>query len=143
MNEIKALLYDSDFNTLKSFLSKTKSSEDLYLFAYNYNWENGFEIPKIILNNEKCELSIALLIFYRADGFRFLMEKSQNSDLPQWSCFIKQLYDSILDGKYKKGVIGWNVPLSKIQSFKLQKMLSECEKIFIENIAGKNLDIDL
>ena len=115
----------------------------LYVYAYNYNWDNGFDIPQAILDNEKCDLSIALLIFYRADGLSYLEDKSDNANLPQWSSFIKRLYDSILTGKYQRGEIEFKVPLSTVEFFKIKKIITEEENILTENIEGKCLDIDL
>ena len=137
------LLYESSEEEIVSYISNNTDSKILHYIAYNYNWDNGFDIPQIILDNEKCDLSIALLIFYRADGLSYLADKSDNVNLPQWSFFIKRLYDSILTGKYQRGKIEFKVPLSKIQFFKFKKVLTEAENIFIENIEGKCLNIDL
>ena len=63
----------------------------------------GFDIPQTVLDNKKCDLSIALLIFYRADGLSYLEDKTDNANLPQWYSFIKRLYDSILTGEYQSG----------------------------------------
>lgn len=140
---VKALLYDTDNDEVKRTIFQTEDQEILYVYVYNYNWDNGFNIPQTVLDNEKCDLSIALLIFYRADGLRYLEEKSDNANLPQWSSFIKRLYDSILSGKYQRGEIEFKVPLSKVQLFKLKKVITEEEKIFTENIEGKCLNMDL
>lgn len=140
---VKTLLYNADNDEVKRAIFQTKDQEILYVYAYNYNWDNGFEIPQTILDNEKCDLSIALLIFYRADGLSYLAEKSDNVNLPQWSSFIKKIYNSILTGKYRKGEIEFKIPLSKVQLFKLKKAIREEENIFTENIEGKCLDIDL
>lgn len=140
---VKALLYDANTDEIKRIISQTEEQEILYVYAYNYNWDNGFDIPQTVLDNEKCDLSIALLIFYRADGLSYLVDKSDNVNLPQWSSFIKRLYDSILMGKYQRGKIEFKVPLSKVQLFKLKKALTEAENIFTENIEGKCLNIDL
>ena len=140
---VKALLYDDDTDKIKRIISQTEDQEILYVYVYNYNWDNGFDIPQTILDNEKCDLSIALLIFYRADGLSYLEDKSDNVNLPQWSFFIKRLYDSIWAGKYQRGEIEFKVPLSKVQLFKLKKVTTEEENIFTENIEGKCLDIDL
>lgn len=142
ISNIKALLYESSNAEVKTIISQTKDREILYVYTYNYNWDNGFEIPQAVLDNDKCDLSIALLFFYRADGLNYLEEKSYDADLPQWSSFIKKLYVSILKRKYLKGEIEFKVPLSKVQLYKLKKMLTEQEMIFIENIEGKCLDID-
>lgn len=140
---VKALLYDADTDKVKRIISQTEDQEVLYIYTYNYNWDNGFDIPQTVLDNEKCDLSIALLVFYKADGLSYLADKSDNINLPQWSFFIKRLYDSILMGKYQKGKIEFKVPVSKVQLFKLKKAITEAENIFIEDIEGKCLDIDL
>lgn len=113
----------------------------MYVYSYNYNWDNGFEIPQVILDNAQCDLAIALLLFYRADGAGYLFDKFYTESLSQWAPFIKGLYKSILDGKYRRGGIGFKVPLSKVQLFKLKKVLKEQENVFVENITGDSLDI--
>ncbi len=140
---VKALLYDANNDEVKRTIFQTEDQEILYIYAYNYNWDNGFDIPQAVLDNEKCDLSIALLIFYRADGLSYLADKSDNANLPQWSSFIKKLYKSILEGKYHRGEIEFKVPLSKVQLFKLKKAITEEENIFTENIDGKCLDVEL
>lgn len=142
-SDVEALLYDATNDKVKRFISQNKDQDILYVYAYNYNWDDGFDIPQTILDNEKCDLSIALLIFYNADGLRYLYEKSENTNLPKWSSFIKKLYYSILSGKYQKGEIEFKVPLTKVQLYNLKKVLTEEENIFIENIEGKCLDINL
>lgn len=143
ISSVKELLYDTDNDEVKRTIFQTEDQEILYVYAYNYNWDNGFDIPQAVLDNEKCDLSIALLIFYRADGLSYLEDKSDNANLPQWSSFIKRLYDSILTGKYQRGEIEFKVPLSKVEFFKIKKIITEEENILTENIEGKCLDIDL
>ncbi len=141
--KVKSLLYNVDIDETKKAIFQIQDQEILYMYTYNYNWDNGFVIPQIILDNKKCDLSIALLIFYRVDGLRYLTNKSDNEKLSHWFSFVKKLYYSILTGKYQKGKIGFKVPLSRVQIFKLKKVISEKDNIFIENIEGKCLDIDL
>ena len=144
MAKVKALLYGEYTNDeVQAIVSQIDDQEVLYVYAYNYNWDNGFEIPQLIFDNEKCDLSIALLVFYGADGASYLFDRSCNERLPQWFSFIKKLYDSILNGKYQRGEIEFKVPLSKVELYKLKKILTAKENIFIENIEGKNLDIYL
>jgi len=142
-SDVEALLYDATKDKVKRFISQNKDQDILYVYAYNYNWDDGYDIPQTILDHEKCDLSIALLIFYRADGLRYLTEKSENTNSSKWHSFVKNLYDSILSGKYQKGEIEFKVPLTKVQLYKLKKVLTEEENIFIENIEGKCLDINL
>lgn len=140
---VKSLLYDCTNDEVKERISQTDDPELLYVYMYNYNWDNGFEIPQAVLDSSVCNLSIALLIFFRADGFCYLFDKSFNENLPQWPSFIKKLYDRILGGRYQNVKIEFKVPLTKVQIYKLKKMLTEQEEIFIKNIEGKNLDIDI
>lgn len=141
--QVKRLLYDFPNEEVMSIISSTDDIELLYTYLYNYNWDDGFEIPQMILDNEKCDLSTALLGFYGADGAAYLQNKLSNENLPKWKVFIEKLYSGILNGKYVKGQIAFKVPLSKVQIFKLRKMLSEDEMVFIEDIVGKDLDINV
>lgn len=141
--QVKELLYDLPKEEILELISKIKDTEILYMYAYNYNWDNGFEIPQAILDNDKCDLSTALLIFYNADGEVYLTNKMDNENLLNWTSFIKNIYNLILNGKYMRGEIEFKVPLSKIQIFKLNKLLTTEEKVFVENILGKNLNIEL
>lgn len=56
---------------------KIEDSELLHVIMVNYNWDDGFELPKSVLKNENCELSTALLIFYLVGGEEFLFEREQ------------------------------------------------------------------
>ena len=141
--KVKELLYNVDNDEVKRVIFQTGDQEILYVYAYNYNWDNGFDIPQTVLDNEKCDLSTALLIFYRADGLSYLQDKSDNINLPQWSIFIKKLYNSILKGKYQRGKIEFKIPLSKVQLYKLRKEVTVEENVFTQNIEGKCLDINL
>ena len=64
-------------------ISKIQDNEILYVYAYNYNWDDGFEIPQKILSNKECELSTALVLFYSADGYSYLLDKSSQKNLSE------------------------------------------------------------
>ena len=138
--DINSLLYDSTKEEILAAISQMKDSDLLYIYAEHYNWDDGFEIPQAILKHNLCNLSIALLIFYRADGDTFLMNKSDNQDQTVWYSFVKNLYESIVEGAYQKTDIQFKPPLTKVQLYKLKKFLSDQELIFIETIEGKDLD---
>ena len=130
ISSVKALLYDTDNDEVKRTIFQTEDQEILYVYAYNYNWDNGFDIPQAVLDNEKCDLSIALLIFYRADGLSYLEDKSDNANLPQWSSFIKRLYDSILTGKYQRKKI-FSLKILKENAWILIYSIKSCNKFVI------------
>lgn len=47
-SSIKTLLYDTDNDEAKRTIFETEYQEILYVYAYNYNWNNGFEISKTV-----------------------------------------------------------------------------------------------
>ena len=140
---VEVMLYDKSADDVLKNIENINDVKILYVFAYNYNWDNGFEMPKLILANKKCNLSTALLMFYRADGIVYLLDKADNKNSPQWFSFIRALYYAILNRDYHEDNIEFKIPLSKVQLFKLQKKLVKQENIFIKNIEGKNLNFDL
>ena len=82
ISAVKALLYDCPNNDIQKIISQIEDVEVLYLYAYNYNWDNGFEI-----------------------------------------------IHSILSGKYQRGEIWFQVPLSKMQRFQIKRQ-SQKKNIF-------------
>ena len=140
---VQNLLYSESVQTVEKKLFSCSDSSLLHLYAFNYNWDNGFSIPQTIINNKSCALGTALTIFYLADGYRYLKEKNNISDSPEWLNFIKFLYNRILDGSYNDLSIAFTAPLSTVQSLMLKKQLSPQEQIFIKPINGQNLDIPL
>lgn len=140
---ITSLIYEKDLEETKEYLLNCEDAEDLHLYAYNYNWSNGFDIPKVIINNQNCSMSTALLIFYAADGLRYLTEKPTDTGLKEWQVFISDLYSKIISKSFENRNIAFAIPLTKIQSFKLKKALSEQETIFVKEYDGVKCDIDL
>ena len=47
---IQQMLYNMTKEEVLDTLSNIESPEVLYGYAYNYNWDNGFEIPEKIIN---------------------------------------------------------------------------------------------
>ncbi|MCM1541028.1 MAG: DUF4274 domain-containing protein [Blautia sp.] len=144
ISKLESWLYEyEDKDKIRAELAQTEDPEILYMYAYNYNWDDGFDIPQAILDHKKCELSTALLIFYMADGERYLSDKTDTGQESRWYSFVKDLHEAILAGRYQKGKIGFHAPLSKVQAYKLKKCLTMQENIFVEDIEGKNLDINV
>ncbi len=51
---VKALLYDADTDEVKkNYFSNGRSRNFICVYAYNYNWDNGFDIPQTVLDNKK------------------------------------------------------------------------------------------
>jgi hypothetical protein len=102
---------------------------DLENMLNEYNWDNGFEIPKGILADPRCDLALALEIFYLSDGYAYLEDLEKTTDLKEWNSFITALYDDISNNKFPKTGKSFKIPLSKVQKYKLQK--KGISKIFL------------
>ena len=140
---LSELLLNGNSSSQLEFAEICNDEEDLYLFAYNYNWGDGFSIPSAIINNFNCTLNIALMIFYAGDGYSYLLEKPKDAKSKEWFEFITDLYAKIKNNKFKIGKAAFTVPLTKVQIFKLKKTLSDEEQVFINDISGFDCNIEL
>lgn len=134
MKDLHALLHNENIDQVKTELLGCKDKDYLNGFALEYDWNNGFDIPKAILSNPYCSLGTALVLFYQGDGYRYIKEKPESSDLPEWLTFISSLYFDIKGGKFGDTSVHFEVPLSKTQIFQLKKKLADDEQVFINNI---------
>jgi len=94
---------------------------DLKELLNQYNWDDGFEIPKEILKNRNCDLALALEIFYLADGYACLDGSADASGAEEWKQFVQALYQDIVSGKYPKTGHPYEIPLNKVQKHKFRK----------------------
>ena len=89
------------------------SYDDLEKLLDEYNWDDGFEIPKEILSNPYCDLALALKIFYLADGFAYLDGFAEKGRLDEWEQFIYSLYNNILPsvdkGTHAPNTVFWRL----------------------------------
>ena len=69
-----------------------------------YNWDDGFEVPRTILADPDCDLALALEIFYLAGGYEYLEKSAKRTKLQKWNPFITVLYEDILDNRFPKTV---------------------------------------
>ena len=60
---IQNLLYSMSSEDAQKILSTCTSSATLHIYAFNYNWSSGFDLPQTILDNPACTLGTALMIF--------------------------------------------------------------------------------
>lgn len=138
---INNLLYeDLEDEEVFDLISEIDDSEVLHLIAINYNWDDGVEIPQMILNNNHCELATALTIFELAEGFEYLDDKSTLAYDNELKSFVSDLYERIINRKFIQGEIKYAPQLTKVQIYKLKKTINEDEIIFIETIGIKEVN---
>lgn len=105
---------------LYTFKEKLELSEDKQA-KEEYNWDDGFEVPRTILADPDCDLALALEIFYLAGGYEYLEKSAKRTKLQKWNPFITVLYEDILDNRFPKTDASFEIPLSKVQKYKLRK----------------------
>lgn len=144
IQQIADILYTESNAKAVASLKQLQTEDELFVLLDNFNWDNGFEVPKAVLSHSKCSLSVALLSFYRADGIRYLFEGEvafANSLSEEWEGFVKDVYTKILGGQFPSGTISFQPEITKVQKFKLKKLKPEIEGVFLEGISGKDLNV--
>ncbi|MFC4402909.1 DUF4274 domain-containing protein [Gracilibacillus xinjiangensis] len=137
------LLYNTNKNILISQLKKVDNPLILHSFAANYNWNSGFEVPTVILDNEVCDLGTGLLMFHYADGYRWLesSEEISSSLLEEWKVFLKKIYNKLVSLDFKSQNISFDPELTKFQKYKLKKNNIDLPDVLISKSPGKGIDI--
>lgn len=114
-----ALNYYLEHDCLPPQQGKTLHQLDQIL--QGYQWGRGFQVPRGILAEPACDLSLALELFYRAGGYDYLREdrRALNSEA---LVFLSTLYTQITAGKYQRSMRHYAIPLTNIQRYKLERM---------------------
>lgn len=136
-------LYNDSTSQAVKYINSIEDEEELFVYAYNYNWDNGFDVPTAILKSKACSLSVALMVFIASDGIYYLQEKKDADGTRAWTTFVSSLYNRILKDEFKRGKTSFDSQLSRVQEFKLKKTLNNDEFIFITPIDGKDCYINL
>lgn len=143
LQKLKDLLYSEDSESVIEEIKNMKNPLYLHVYAANYNWNSGFEVPNAILNNENCDYGTGLLMFYHADGYRLLESKDvvSASTLSEWKEFISKLYKKIFDNDFSNRSISFTPPLTKVQAFKLRKSNPINPDVFFSKSPGDDIEI--
>ncbi|MCX7746231.1 MAG: DUF4274 domain-containing protein [Clostridia bacterium] len=140
---IDELLHSEDREKMIAEIMRINTPLFLHIIAANYNWDNGFDVPTAILNNDNCDLGTALMLFYSADGYRMLesAEDFTASPLESWKSFLSFVYKKIINNEFKIRQITFTPPISKVQIYKLKKINPDIPTVFMEKTPGVEPDI--
>ena len=145
-NSVEYMVYNEEDDTKRrNFITSCTDAETLHLYAYNYNWGDGFEEPTLIIQNPHCSMSTALTLFYLADGVEYLSDPDQEADEYQqdWLTFVSALYKRIIKADFPSAPIKFDPPITRVELYKMKKELSEEEAVFYTPIEGEDCDINL
>lgn len=112
-------------------MKECKDEKSLYIYALNRDFD--VETAKEILEHPCCSLAIALCLFYKSQEFDPAPGSKEEMELIQFS---QNLYLDIKKWKYVPREMGYKVPLSPSQKFKLNLELEEEDKILIRDVPG-------
>ncbi len=140
---IRKLIYDRSKEEVIEEIGRVTDSRVLYVYMYNYNWDDGLDIPRAILSNGNCDISTALHAFYLAEGERYLCGRDalEKDEPDEWFVFIRNLHSRITRGDFIKSDTLFEPPLSKVQLYKINKLLSAEEAIFTQPFGRVDLNI--
>ena len=135
------LLYEESTDKLIDFIRQTKDSMVLHTIAFNYNWDDGFDVPRSIVENEFCDLGTALMIFSDADGYSFLIEGNNSLFSDEQLKFISDLKLKIEKRDFQNSSFLYVPELSRIMLFKIKKNCPDLDTIFINGTEGTRPDV--
>lgn len=117
-------------------INKIVDNRKLHDIATNYNWDDGLEVPKCILNNENCDLGTALMLFELAGGYDeyFCHIHSSNNSSSDIQKFISNLKNKIENRDFKNQSINYIPNLTKTMQYKIKKIDPNIDIIFIEGL---------
>lgn len=103
---------DSDNeNYLPDFkLFEKLNSTDQYYLAENYNWDDGVEILKWIIESKKCDKGTASLIFWKSEpDYYFQKSESEISDYEKDTfLLLKRIVEKFSNNEFKKSNLKYN-----------------------------------
>lgn len=136
------LLYEKSESEFVSYIEHTEDSEILHIIAVNYNWDNGFDVPRSIINNKYCDVGTALMIFIDADGYSIFFDyEKEDCFFKEWFDFVTYLKSEIDGNRFICGNIQFIPKLTRADIFHLKKRCPNINKIFIEGTEGVNIDV--
>ncbi|MCY8008586.1 DUF4274 domain-containing protein [Bacillus haynesii] len=140
---LEELLYNTDKDDLASVIRNIENPVILHVFAANYNWNSGFDVPKAILENENCDYGTGLLMFHYADGYRMLESPDDvsASALEEWKDFLIQTYQKLINLKFRSQNISFDPEVTRVQRFKLKKNNPNIPDALLDKSPGDVIEV--
>lgn len=118
------------------------NKEKLHNLLLEYNWNDGFDLPRAIVNNPECDLGTAIMCFDLADGYTYLVdfEELQNSrPKSEWFAFVDSLFHRIKEKDFKTSEIHFEPGLTRVQKFQLKKIMPNIPTELLNGIEDGSL----
>jgi hypothetical protein len=112
-----------------------QSAEELQYLANYYNWDDGFALPTAIASHPKCDLGVALNLFWLAEGICLLTKEVEPDEYNRdWVAFCQLVSGRILEGYYQRGQTSYQPPtgVARIYSYRKQGV----PEILLQKVEG-------
>ncbi len=129
----ESILSSEDFKKrqLEGF-HKLDSSEELQYLMEWWNWDDGNEIPNLVLNHPKCDYGTALMVYWMFDPSEYTMydnEKNVPDFLLEDYKMLKELEHRLVAGEFVLSRIKYNPSLPQHSTPKALENPSIPEKL--------------
>lgn len=109
-----------------------QSPEELLELARSYNWGDGMEVPRAIIDHPRCDLGLALHMFELAEGTVWITKEVDPAHNETWSNFCQDLSSRIQGGRYPTVDIPFQSEFMKVQKYKARK--AGVPDIFLDSV---------
>ncbi|ESU20184.1 hypothetical protein FEDK69T_30350 [Flavobacterium enshiense DK69] len=129
---IQETFIEFSFNKSDDYLPDFKlfeklNSTDQYYLAQYYNWDDGVEILKWIIESKKCDKGTASLIFWTSEP-DYYFEKSENEisgyDEKETFLLLKRIVEKFNNNEFKKSNLKYD-PTDRVTKIDWSKQNSE------------------
>lgn len=140
---VSSILYEDDMKSVENAVMNINDPLMLHIYAFNYNWDDGFSIPRIIVDNAECDMGTALMVFDLAEGYGYfpIIKEVNERVNKEWLDFVSYLYKRIVNSDFKNQNFKYVPELSKVQIYKLKKENPDINEIFVHGTTGEAVEL--
>lgn len=133
--QIVELQHEEDSEKTANIAKNSSNPCFLQQYAINYNWDDGFRLPKVIAKNQSCDLGTALTLFWLAEGMSYYLgEVARNEYNSDWADFCDLLVQKLLSNSYPVGPVSFKPSINKVTALKYEK--NKVPKILYQEVLG-------
>jgi len=116
-------------------INPASAATQLQQAALDHNWDDGLALPTELANHPHCDLGVAMLLFWLAEGTYWYAKTSRDGEHNQeWRTFCSALAQRITSGHYKLGESSFRTNLGAAQKAKFRSQ--GVPEIFLTDVVG-------
>ena len=121
--KIRRLLFEIENAAERvAIVGTMEQPSDLHTCATEYNWDDGFDVPRAIADHPACDRATALLLLWLADPMPFWFGEIERSEYQEeWFEFCETMTSRLNSGHYGPATLHFDPGLTRVQEYKLKK----------------------